>query len=165
VSFSAPSKALDVYLHNHLVGNLTLGGVAFDSSGNAWSVTSANNTLDFIAKTGTGSTTYSGGGLNSPVVVAVDGAGHIWIANSGANTLSEFSNSGTAMSGTSGYFGSIYGAGDPFHTPSAIAIDNTGGIWVTNKSGNSVAHIFGAGTPGTTPLATAVTNGTVAMKP
>jgi len=138
----------------------TLGSVAFDSSGNVWSVTNTNNTLDFLTTGGTGATTYSGGGLNAPVAVAVDGSGYIWVVNSGTNTISEFNSSGTAQSGTAGFGSAWLGT-----SPSAIAIDKTGGLWVTSKTGNSVAHILGAATPVTTPMATAVANGTVGTKP
>jgi hypothetical protein len=142
----------------------TLGGVAFDATGNAWSVTGANNTLDFVTKSGTGATTYSGGGLNAPVALAIDGAGSIWIANSTGNTVSEFSNAGAAQTSSNGY-GSSYVAGDTLNSPSAIAIDNTGGVWVANKTANSVTHIFGGAQPAVTPLSTATANGTVGVKP
>jgi len=141
----------------------TTGGVAFDSSGNVWSVSSANNTLDFVSKAGASSASYSGGGLSTPVAVAVDGSGYIWIANSGNGSVSVFNNSGTAQSSSSGYGASgstALGAG-----PSAIAIDNSGGVWVTSSTGNTVTHIIGAATPVTTPTATAVANGTVGVAP
>ena len=66
----------------------TRGGVAFDSTGDVWSVTSANNILNFVVTAGTGATAYSGGGLSTPVFVAVDGAGMIWAANSGNDSVS-----------------------------------------------------------------------------
>jgi large repetitive protein len=138
----------------------TLGGVAFDSAGNVWSVTNANNTLDFVTKTGVSSATYSGGGLNAPVSVAVDGQGYIWIANSGNNTVSAFNNSGTALSPAAGY-----GTSDALSMPSSVVIDNTGGVWVTSKNGNSVTHIFGAAAPVVTPTASDVTNATLGVKP
>jgi len=139
------------------------GGVGFDSSGNVWSVTSANNTLDFVSKTGASSASYSGGGLSSPVAVAVDGSGYIWIANSGNGSVSVFNNSGTAQSSSSGYGAS--GSAALGSAPSAIAIDNSGGVWVTSSTGNTVVHIVGAATPVTTPTATAVANGTVGVAP
>jgi hypothetical protein len=147
------------------------GGVAFDSSANIWSVTNANNVLSFTTSTGASPTTYSGGGLNAPVSVAVDGAGYIWIANSGNNSIAEFNNAGTAQSVTStGYSGVGTLSGSTatvsyFATPSAIVLDTAGGIWVTNKSTNSITHVFGAATPVTTPLSQAVSNNTVATKP
>jgi sugar lactone lactonase YvrE len=136
------------------------GGIAFDGSGNPWSVTSGTNSVQRSSSTGTSAATYTGGGLNSPDSIAVDGAGYIWVANSGTNTISAFNNSGTAQSGTAGYGSATLGA-----TPSSIAIDTSGGVWVTSKTGNSVTHIIGAATPVTTPLSAATTNSTLATKP
>jgi streptogramin lyase len=113
----------------------------------------------FSTDAGATPTTFSGGGLNSPVSIAVDGAGSLWIANSGNNSVSEFLNSGTAQSGTAGY-GTAALSG-----PSAVIVDGTGGVWVTNKTGNSLTHIIGAATPVVTPLSTAVSTGSVGVKP
>jgi hypothetical protein len=136
------------------------GGVAFDSTGNAWSVTSGSNSLLETTKADGSPTTFAGtGGLSTPVSVAVDGAGMIWVANSGNNSVSEFTNAGVAQSGTSGYGSSTLSG------PSQVNIDNTGGVWVSNKTGSSLTHIFGAATPVISPTAAAVTNGTTGQKP
>ncbi len=140
-------------------GTSTRGGLAFDSSGDVWSVTSGSNSLVFSTPSGASPTTYSGGGLSSPVGIAVDGAGSIWVANSGNNSVSEFLNSGTAQSGTAGYGAAALSG------PSSILIDGTGGVWVSNKTANSVTHIIGAATPVVTPLSTAVAAGTVGTEP
>jgi len=138
----------------------TYGGVAFDSTGNAWSVTSGTNALLMTSKADGSPTTFTGtGGLSTPVSVAVDGAGMIWVANSGNNSVSEFTNAGVAQSGTSGYGSSTLSG------PSQVNIDNTGGVWVSNKTGSSLTHIFGAATPVISPTAAAVTNGTTGQKP
>ena len=137
----------------------TYGGVAFDVTGNVWSVTSANNRLSFNTNTGTTPTNFTGGGLSTPVSIAVDGKGFLWIANSGNNSVSTFNNSGVAQSGTTGVGTASIAA------PSAVAIDGTGGVWVTNKSANTVTHLFGAATPTVTPLAVGVANGTLGTTP
>jgi len=143
-------------------GTSTRGGIAFDSSGNVWSVTSGSNSLVFSTNTGATPTTFSGGGLNGPVSIAVDGAGSLWIANSGNNSVSEFLNSGTAQSGTAGYGSS---GATALSGPSGVIIDGSGGVWVTNKTGNSLTHIIGVATPVVTPLSTAVSTGSVGVKP
>jgi streptogramin lyase len=143
-------------------GTSAYGGIAFDSSGNVWSVTSGSNSLVFSTNTGSSPTTYSGGGLSSPVSIAVDGAGSLWIANSGNNSVSEFLNTGTAQSGTTGYGAS---GATALSGPSGVVIDGSGGVWVTNKTGNSLTHIIGAATPVVTPLSTAVSTGSVGVKP
>jgi hypothetical protein len=136
------------------------GGVAFDSAGDMYSVSSAANTLLFAVYTGSSSATYTGGGLNVPVSVAVDGAGYVWVANAGNGTVSEFNDARAAMSPAAGYGGS-----DGLSAPSSVVLDGTGGVWVANKSGNSVTHVFGAGTPVVTPLASATASGALGAKP
>jgi len=140
--------------------NASFGSVAFDHSGDLWSVNSSINQVTFATKAGSSPTVFGGGGLNAPVSVMVDGNGYIWIANSGTNTISAFNNSGTAQSGTAGYGSSAIGA-----APSALAIDGTGGVWVTSKTGNTVTHILGAAAPVVTPTSSAVANGTIGATP
>jgi hypothetical protein len=142
----------------------TNGGTAFDSSGYVWSVRSNTNTLYSANPLGSGTASYTGGGLSGPGAVAVDGASHEWVANASGNTVSEFSNAGVALSGSSG-FGSSYVSGEALSAPGSIALDFTGGVWVANKGGNSVTHIFGAAAPVTTPLSSATASGTLGTKP
>jgi hypothetical protein len=142
----------------------TNGGAAFDASGNVWSVSSVNNTLDTVTKAGAYPYAYYGGGLSGPKAVAVDGSGYIWIANSTGNTVSEFGQTGLPVSTTSG-FGSSYVTGQALSGPAAIAIDNTGGVWVASKTTGSITHIVGAAAPVVTPTVTGVTNGTLGSKP
>jgi len=141
----------------------TAGGLAIDSTGNLWSVTSANNTLNYITYSGTNPATHSGGGLNAPASLAIDGNNYIWIANNGNASVSVFNNSGTAQTGTSGY--GISGTTAIGANPTSIAIDNSGGVWITSKTANTVTHLVGAATPITTPLSTATTNNTLGTKP
>jgi hypothetical protein len=137
------------------------GGIAFDSAGNSWSVTSGNNQLLETNNTATsvGNSPYSGGGLSNPAAIAVDGEGYLWIANSGSNSVSVFNNSGVPLTGSTGY---EYGM---LSNPAGIAIDDTGGVWIVNKNGNSVTHVFGAAAPVTTPLSNATSNSILGAKP
>jgi hypothetical protein len=136
------------------------GGVAFDASGDVWSVTSATNSVIYTPTGSTTTSSYTGGGLNAPSAIALDGAGDVWIANSGNNTVSEFTSGRTAMSPTVGY-----GTSAALGAPSSIAIDLTGGVWIANKTGNSVTHVFGAATPVVSPLSNATATGTLDSKP
>ncbi len=137
----------------------TYAGVAFDVTGNVWSVTSANNRLAFNSKTGTAATTYTGGGISTPVSIAVDGSGALWIANAGNNSVSLFNNSGVAQSATTGLGTASIAA------PSAVALDGTGGVWITNQTANTVTHLFGAATPVVRPITVGVAAGTLGTKP
>jgi (2Fe-2S) ferredoxin len=141
----------------------TVGGLAFDSTGNAWSVTAANNALDFIGKLGTGAATYSGGGLNAPVSVIVDGLGKVWVANSTGNSVSVFSSAGAAISPATTGYQSAYQS-SVYTTPGGITIDISGNVWVTNSGNNTVNEIIGGAAP-IAPLATALTNSTTGARP
>jgi subtilase family serine protease len=135
------------------------GGMAFDATGNAWSVSSGTASLYKAAIGTNASTAFTGSGLSAPVAVAVDGGSYVWVANSTGNSVSLFNNAGTALSGTAG-FGAAY-----LTAPSSMALDATGGVWVTNKTGASVTHLFGAAVPVISPLSLNVKNNTEATRP
>ena len=127
--------------------NSTLGGIALDATGGLWSVSSANNVVSYATAGATNATTFAGGGLNAPSAIAVDGAGMIWVANSGNASVSKFNNAGVAVSSPGYSATASQASGSAQGLPDSIAIDNTGGVWVTSKTGNSVTHILGAATP------------------
>jgi len=149
------------------------GGIAIDSTGNAWAVTNAANSLVFVTQgpvpgsgvnQGPGSTsTFTGGGLLQPSAVAIDGAGQVWIAN-GGNSVSSFSNSGAAQSPATGYGATTAAVPTPYNAPSSIAVDQAGSVWITNSGSNTVTRIFGSATP-VAPLVTGVDTDTSGTKP
>ena len=136
----------------------TLGGVAFDNAGTVWSVSAANNSLNYATKSGTGATTATGGGLNAPTALAIDGIGQIWIANSN-NSISLFSNAAAPLSPNTGF------TGGALSSPTGIAIDNSGNLWLSNSANNSVTEFIGAAAPTTSPIATATSNNTQGTRP
>jgi predicted outer membrane repeat protein len=133
----------------------TLGGVAFDASGGAWSVTQGNNALDYVNAAGGSSTAFTGGALNAPVAVAIDGSGTIWVANSGGSTVNSINNTGAPALSTQDASISV---------ASGIAIDSSGNVWVTNSKTNTVDEVIGVAAP-IAPLANAVQNNTTGVKP
>jgi hypothetical protein len=149
------------------------GGIAVDSTGNAWAVTNTANSLVFVTQgpvpgsginPGPGSTsTFTGGGLLQPSAVAIDGADQVWIAN-GGNSVSSFSNSGAAQSPATGYGATTAAATTPYNAPSSIAIDQAGSVWITNSETNTVTRIFGSAAP-VAPLVTGVDSDTTGSKP
>ncbi len=134
------------------------GAIAFDASGNTWSVQSASDSLLRTSNTGGQPTTLTGGGLSTPTSLAVDGAGMVWVANSGNGSLSEFNNNGTPLTVN----GLLPASGI---APSAVAIDQRGGIWVANRSAGTVKHVLGAGTPVVTPTAAASSTAHLGVAP
>jgi hypothetical protein len=131
--------------------------LALDNAGNVWSV-GAGPLLEETSQIGTVQDTITtGGGLNSPVAIAIDGSEQVWITN-GNGSVSEFSNAGSALSPSGGF------ADSSLSTPSGIAVDLGGSVWIANKGNNSVTRILGAAAP-VAPLATAAANGTTGAKP
>jgi Bacterial Ig-like domain (group 3) len=150
------------------------GGIAIDSSHDAWAVTNTANSLIFVSvdassipdhnPVATATSTFTGGGLLQPSAVAIDGAGQVWIAN-GGNSVSSFSNSGTAQSPATGYGATTAAAPTPYNAPSGIAIDQAGSVWITNSGGNTVTRIFGSAAPAVAPLVTGAANLTTGTQP
>src|SRR5260370_13244681 len=94
-----------------------------------------------------------GAGVDHPQALAIDGAGRVWVGNFHAGTLSEFSGSTFAVPGPSlspaGGLGTDAQLGSPF----AIAVDQSGDLWVTNSNGaNTVTVFVGLAAPVKTPL-------------
>lgn len=131
--------------------------IAFDSSGNAWSVISTANSLSFANTSGQTTQSFSGGGLSAPATITMDGNGQAWVTN-GNNSISLFSNAGVALSPATGLTG-----GD-MNAPSSIAVDISGNVWIANSGNNSVSEVLGGAAPAV-PLATGTANSTLGTKP
>jgi PKD repeat protein len=145
--------------------------IAIDGSGNVWaagSSVSGVSTLVKFSQSGAQIGAYTGGGLTPELVVpagmAIDGLGNVWVASrpnvvyEGKGNVSEFSNSGSLLSGPNGYTG-----GGTFPWPTAMAIDGSGDIWVTNFGyctsscpKPTVTELIGVAAPVITPLAAAL---------
>ena len=129
-------------------------GVAVDQGGNVWVANYFGNSISEVSSTGTvllnGQT---GGGVDHPQAVAIDGAGRVWVSNFHTGTLSVFAGAklpspGMALSPPTG-LGTDAQLGSPF----ALAIDQSGNLWVTNSDGaNTVTVFVGLATPVKTPL-------------
>jgi hypothetical protein len=144
--------------------------VAIDGPGNAWIADSVTTVSEF-SSAGTAispSTGYISGGDILPSFIAIDGSGNAWTANPYGNSFSEFSSAGTALSPIDGYTSTGQSAGYVFtglSTPTSIAIDGSGDVWITSSHYDSASEIIGAATPVITPIcaglpATPTANGT-----
>jgi sugar lactone lactonase YvrE len=138
-------------------GTSTYGAIAIDSTGNAWSVTNANNSVQEVSPTGTLTGTYTVGGVSAPSSVAIDGAGQVWVAN-GTNSVTVLTNTGTAVSPSAGYLAATTNYPSVLSTPSSIAIDSTGSVWITNAGSSTVTRILGAAAPVVTPTVLGVSS-------
>lgn len=149
-------------LSNTRDGIGTAYAVALDAGDRAW-VANTNDTLSAIGQAGNvvAGSPYSGGGLSGARSMAIDGNGAVWLANQTSGSLSEFSNDGVALSPA--LFGMAPGS---LKTPSGIAVDPAGNVWVTSTGSNAVVEFIGAATPVVTPLAAATASGaTLGTKP
>jgi sugar lactone lactonase YvrE len=129
-------------------------GLAVDASNHTWYSTHGSNVAVFNTS-GTEVGLYTGGGLQYSQAIAMDGASNAWIANTtftapDPGLLSEFSNGGTAITSSTGYKSST------MLSPTGIAVDSAGDVWVTNKGNSSVSEFIGAAVPVLTPLSYAL---------
>ncbi len=81
--------------------------------------------------------------------IAVDGAGNVFAANLRGNTFEELTNSPAAFISPTGGFG----LDAPLSEPVGIAIDASGGIWITNTYTSTLTQFVGLATPVHTPMA------------
>ena len=82
--------------------------------------------------------TYTGAGMANPGAPAVDAGGNIWVGN--ITSVSELSPIGSAISGSSGFTGSV-------SSPYGIAIDSSGDAWVSNWGTNTLTEFNSSGSP------------------
>jgi hypothetical protein len=152
-------------------GGQTVGqSIAIDNSGNVW-IINGNSSVTALNSSGTPlpGSPYSGGGLNGAIAIAIDGDGNAWVASNGPYTsndgtgytnsrITELLSSGSAASPGSGFTAGF------INTPTGIAIDGAGDVWVINDSflsdpltapsgaGPGVTEYIGAAAPTVTPL-------------
>jgi hypothetical protein len=113
--------------------------LAIDAAGNVWVANYGSSSLSEFSPAGvalTGSSGYTGGGIQQPYGLAIDSSGNVWVANN-SNGLSKFSATGVAISGSSGYTGG--GIAGAFY----VAIDPSGNVW--EVGGSVLAEFNSAG--------------------
>jgi hypothetical protein len=134
---------------------------AVDAYGDVWSIDLSGTGVAKFNNAGLLVLDYpSVPGFSMPTVLAIDGNSTVWFANAATPSLVFLANPGTAS-----------GTGQPLATtsiaatPSAIVIDQSGGLWIASKSANTITHIIGAAAPVAAPTAAAVTSQTLGAKP
>ncbi len=137
---------------------------AMDSAGNLYVADTGNNVVRKISKgiitnfAGNGTAGSGGDGgtatsaqLRSPQAVAVDGAGNVYIADSGNSRVRKVSLDGTistvAGNGTPGYSGdSGAAASAQLYTPTAVAVDASGNLYIADFNNNRIRKVSSTGT-------------------
>jgi sugar lactone lactonase YvrE len=129
-------------------------GLAVDQGGNVWVANYFGSSISEVSSTGAvllnGKT---GGGVDHPQPVAIDGAGQVWVGNFHKGTVSEFAGYNSAAPGTPLSPASGLGTDAQLGSPFALAIDQSGNLWVTNSNGaNTVTVFVGLTAPVKAPL-------------
>lgn len=137
-------------------------GIANDSAGNVYVADTNNNTIRKITTAGdvgtfagtagiTGSDNAPGAAasFSYPYSIAADSAGTIYVADNGNNIIRKITSSGvvSTLAGTAGVIGSANanGASASFNSPTGIAVDSAGNVYVADTQNNTVRKISPTG--------------------
>jgi len=136
--------------------------VAADSAGNLYVADQGSHTIRKITSAGlvstlagsagnSGSTNGTGAAarFNYPAGVAVDAAGNIYVADTENHTIRKITSGGivSTLAGTAGAPGSTNstGAAARFNSPTGLAVDAIGNVYVADSANNSIRVITPAG--------------------
>ena len=138
-------------------------GLALDSAGNIYVADTENSTIRRVTPAGAvttragsagqyGSTDGLGGAarFNSPNGVAVDSATNIFVADTGNHTIRKITPARvvTTLAGLAETPGSVDGVGTAarFDSPSRVAVDGDGNLYVADAYNNSIRKVTPVGT-------------------
>ncbi|HLP01140.1 MAG TPA: immunoglobulin domain-containing protein, partial [Opitutaceae bacterium] len=139
------------------------GGVVATRDGVLYVADTANALIRRIATNGT-VTTFAGnaalrGNVNgngtaatfsAPTGLALDSAGNLYVADATNHTIRKITSSGavTTFAGQAGTPGSANGSATSarFNTPTAVAVDSSGNVYVADTNNNTVRKINAGGT-------------------
>ncbi len=138
-------------------------GVAVDSAGNVYVADTLNHTLRKVTASGVVTTlaglpgtsgSADGSGSNArfhgPQGLALDAAGNLLVADTNNHTIRKFAPSTgavTTLGGLAGKAGATDGAGTSarFNSPTGVALDDSGSIYVADAENHTIRKITSAG--------------------
>jgi len=113
--------------------------VAINGAGNVWVSNYGNNTLEEFSSGGQWLQTISTGGNNTPWILAIDGNNDVFVGNFGSSpssdTVQEFSASGVLLQTLD----------NGINTPTSLAVDSSGNIYVANTGNDTVEEFSASG--------------------
>ena len=123
--------------NNHTIRKITAAGVVSTFAGEAGTIGNKNNTNIF-----------SPANFHSPSGVAVDALGNVYVADTSNNLIRKISATGwVSYFAGSGTAGSIDGTGTAakFNTPTGVAVDALGNVYVADRDNHTIRKITPAG--------------------
>ena len=136
-------------------------GIASDASGNLYVSDSFNNRIRKVAPDGTVTTVAGNGNAGyvdsdaanaefyGPQGLTVDAQGNIFVADLGNNVIREITTAGVVKTvagiGTAGYANGNALKTAQFRSPMAVAVDQSGNIFVADRDNNMIRKITAAG--------------------
>jgi|GEM_PF-1206061 len=133
--------------------------VAVDAAGNVFVADMNNHLIRKITSTGI-VTTFAGSGsigstdatgtaasFNTPNGVAVDALGNIYVADTGNNLIRKITAAGvvTTLAGSSSGFNDGTGSSAKFNSPTGVATDALGNVYVADKNNYRIRKVTAAG--------------------
>jgi sugar lactone lactonase YvrE len=129
--------------------------VAVDTAGSVYVCDSLNNTIRKVSPAGVVSTLVGVDGMgnathfNGPNGVALDSVGNIYVADNGNQTIRKMAPDGlvSTLAGSMGVSGSADGTGSAarFNSPSGVAVDSAGNVYVGDAFNQTIRKITPAG--------------------
>ncbi|HEY4248540.1 MAG TPA: hypothetical protein VGM64_17075 [Lacunisphaera sp.] len=138
------------------------GGIALNIVGGLYVADTSNNSIKSVApdytvtvlagKDGTAGSangTGTAATFNSPTGMVTDGVGNIFLCDTGNGTIREITSTGvvTTLAGSSSVRGSQDGTGNAaqFSSPTGIAMDSLGNLYVSDSGNSTIRKITSAG--------------------
>ena len=122
-------------------------GLAVDAAGTVYVADTFNGAIRKITPAGVVSTLTSA--LSSPHGIALDGAGNVYVAELSLNVVRKVTSAGvvSTLAGLAGNPGSADGNGSAarFRSPSSVALDAAGNVYVTDTFNYTIRKITPAG--------------------
>lgn len=137
-------------------------GVTIGGNGNLFVSDAGNNAIRMITAAGA-VTTFAGAAgsagnsdgtgtsarFDNPFGIAIDGVGNVYVADNGNHTIRKITPTRvvTTFAGTPGVFGSADGTGPAatFYSPSGIAVDSKGNLFVADINNHTIRRVTPAG--------------------